>query len=118
MPVENATKYLKDFCRVCILYECKQTCKYTHTHTRTHTHTQNWHFCMKYESMYMCQNSLMTSTISVTLPLWAETNLHKLAFVIVYDVKICICVIEGQFDGYAIHETLTAFTHPLRVHQK
>ena len=61
---------------------------------------------------------LMTSTISVTLPLWAETNLLKLAFVCVYDVKICACVIEGQVDGYAIHETLTALTHPLSVHQK
>ena len=108
MPVENSTKNLKDFYRVYIFYERKQTCKYTHTHA----HTQNWLFCMKYESMYICQNSLMTSTISVTLPLWAETNLHKLAFVSVYDVK-CACVIEGQFDGYAIYETLTALTHPL-----
>jgi hypothetical protein len=55
----------------------------------------------------------MTSTISVTPPLWAETKLHKLVFVCVYDVKICACVIEGQFDDYAIHETLTAFTQSL-----
>jgi hypothetical protein len=55
----------------------------------------------------------MTSTISVTLPLWAETNSNKLAFVYVYDVKICACVMEGQFDGYAIHATLTALAHPL-----
>jgi len=63
--------------------------------------------------MYMCQNSLMTSTISVTLPLWADTDLHKLAFVNIYDVEICACVMEGQFDGCAIHETLTALSHPL-----
>jgi hypothetical protein len=50
----------------------------------------------------------MTSTVSVTLPLWAETNFHKLAFVCIYDVKIYVCVIEGQCDGYAIHVTLTA----------
>ena len=61
----------------------------------------------------MCQDCLMTSTISVTLPLWAETNSNKLAFVYVYDVKICACVMEGQFDGYAIHATLTALAHPL-----
>jgi hypothetical protein len=44
----------------------------------------------------------------------AQSTKHKiLAFVCVYDVKICACVIEGQFDGYAIHETSTALTHPL-----
>jgi hypothetical protein len=55
----------------------------------------------------------MTNSISVTLPLWLETDLHKLAFVRVYDVEICAFVIKGQFDGYAIHETLTALIHPL-----
>lgn len=90
-----------------VLSERKQTCKYTHAHT------QNWLLCMKCESMYMCQDCVMTSTIYVTLPLWAETNFHKLAFVCICDVKIYVCVIEGQCDGYAIHVTLTALTHPL-----